>query len=120
MAAANRIEQFKKMASDDPANPVGHLSLGREYLTAGMLADAERSLAKTIELDPKISKAYELPGQALLELNRRDEAVDVLTRGAKQAAQRGDLLPRNAMPKMLNDLGAPVPEFATSRGPAVQ
>ena len=92
MAAANRIEQFKKMANDDPTNPVGHLSLGREYLTAGMHAEAEGSLAKTIELDPKISKAYELLGQALLQLGRRDEAVDVLTRGARQADDRGEVL----------------------------
>jgi Fe-S cluster biosynthesis and repair protein YggX len=118
MAAANRIDQFKKMASDDPTNPVGHLSLGREYLTAGMHAEAERSLAKTIELDPKISKAYELLGQALLQLGRRDEAVDVLTRGCRQADERGDLMPRNAMTKMLKDLGAPAPEFAAARGPA--
>jgi Fe-S cluster biosynthesis and repair protein YggX len=118
MAAPNRIEQFKKMASDDPANPVGHLSLGREYLTTGMYPEAERSLARTIELDPKISKAYELLGQTLLQLGRQSEAVDVLTRGARQADERGDLMPRNAMTKMLQDLGAPVPEFAAARSPA--
>ena len=42
-APASRIEQFKKMAGDDPTNPVGHLSLGREYLTAGMFAEARSS-----------------------------------------------------------------------------
>jgi Fe-S cluster biosynthesis and repair protein YggX len=117
MAAGSRIEQFKKMANDDPSNPVGHLSLGREYLVSEMYADAERSLSRTIEIDPKISKAYELLGQALLKLDQRDRAVDVLTRGAKQADERGDLMPRNAMVKMLQDLGAAVPEFA-ARGPA--
>ena len=117
MAAGSRIEQFKKMANDDPSNPVGHLSLGREYLVSEMYGDAERSLSRTIEIDPKISKAYELLGQALLKLDQRDRAVDVLTRGAKQADERGDLMPRNAMVKMLQDLGAAVPEFA-ARGPA--
>lgn len=118
MATGSRIEQFRKMANDDPDNPVGHLSLGREYLAAGMYAEAEQSLSRTIELDPKISKAYELLGQALLKLDRRDRAVDVLTRGARQADERGDLMPRNAMTKMLGDLGAAVPEFAAQRSAA--
>jgi Fe-S cluster biosynthesis and repair protein YggX len=118
MTAGSRIEQFQKMANDDPSNPVGHLSLGREYLTAGMYPEAERSLSRTIEIDPKISKAYELLGQALLNLEQRDRAIDVLTRGAKQADERGDLMPRNAMVKMLSDLGAPAPEFTAARGPA--
>jgi Fe-S cluster biosynthesis and repair protein YggX len=112
-----RIEQFKKMANDDPTNPVGHLSLGREYLTAGMFADAEASLARTIELDAKISKAYELLGTALLKQDQKEKAIDVLTRGVKQADERGDLMPRNAMTRMLQELGAPVPELA-QRGPA--
>ncbi|CAA9413769.1 MAG: hypothetical protein AVDCRST_MAG64-2478, partial [uncultured Phycisphaerae bacterium] len=34
-----RIEQFRKMASDDPGNELGHFSLGRALLDAGR--DAE-------------------------------------------------------------------------------
>ncbi len=119
MADGSRIEQFRKMASDDPTNPVGHLSLGREYLSAGMYAEAEQSLSRTLEVDPKISKAYELLGTALLRTNQRDRAVEVLTRGVTQADERGDLMPRNAMMRMLQDLGAPVPAVMEARGPAV-
>ena len=31
----SRLEQFQKMAHDDPSNEVAHFSLGREYLAAG-------------------------------------------------------------------------------------
>ena len=117
MSEGSRIEQFRKMASDDPANPLGHFSLGREYLSAGMHAEAEQSLSRALELDPKISKAYELLATALLKTNQQPLAVEVLTRGVRAADERGDLMPRNAMTRMLQDLGAPVPELQ-QRGPA--
>ena len=113
----SRIDQFRKMASDDPQNTVAHFSLGREYLTANQFADAEQSLRRVIELDPRFSKGYELLGTALLKQDRRDEAIDVLSRGVRQADERGDLMPRNAMVRMLQDLGAPVPELTTAKAP---
>ena len=113
----SRIEQFRKMANDDPGNPLGHFSLGGEYLRSDLFAEAEQSLSRALEIDPKISKAYELLAQALLRQGKRDRAVDVLTRGAKLADERGDLMPRNSMVRMLGELGAPAPTFA-DRGPA--
>ncbi len=115
----SRIEQFEKMANDDPQNPVGHFSLGREYLTAGQDDAAVTSLRKVVELDPHISKAYELLATALLRQNKRVEAIDALTRGVVAADERGDLMPRNAMTTMLKDLGAPVPELKSSAAPAM-
>lgn len=111
MADTTRIEQFKKMATDDPDNPLGHFSLGREYLNAGMYAEAAASLERTIQIDPNISKAYQLLGTALLKQDQRDRAVERLTEGARRADERGDLLPRNEMARMLTELGAAVPEF---------
>src|SRR5688572_10993223 len=118
MAESNpRIEQFRKMANDDPNNAIGHFSLGREYLSAGMDEEAVRSFQRTIEIDPNISKAYQLMATGLLKLDRRDEAIARLTEGVKRADERGDLMPRNAMAQMLKDLGALVPE-TRPRGPA--
>jgi Fe-S cluster biosynthesis and repair protein YggX len=111
---SNRIEQFRKMATDDPNNPLGHFSLGREYLNAGMNAEAAASLRRTIEVDPNISKAYQLLATALLKQGQRDEAVGRLTEGVKRADERGDVMPRNEMTKMLQELGAPVPETKAS------
>lgn len=109
---STRIEQFRKMANDDPNNALGHFSLGRELLAAERFDEAATSLARVIEIDANISKAYQLLATALLKLDRKTDAIDKLTAGVKIADARGDLMPRNDMTKMLKDLGAPVPEPA--------
>src|SRR5947208_3281 len=103
-----RIEQFRKMAEADPSNEIGHFSLGRELLSAGQYEAAVQSLRRVIELNPNISKAFQLAGQALLKLNQRDEAVRVLTDGVKTADARGELPPRNEMMQLLKEIGAPL------------
>ena len=118
MADANaRIEQFRKMASDDPNNELGHFSLGRALLDAGEFAEATYSFDRAIAINPNLSKAYQLAAAALLKLDRREQAVERLTAGVKIADARRDVMPRNEMTKMLQDLGAPVPEL-TSVTPA--
>ena len=109
--AASRIEQFRKMANDDPKNELGHFSLGRALLDDKQYEQAAQSLRKCLELNPNISKAYQLLGAALLSLNGKDEAIQILTDGAKRADERREVMPRNDMTKMLKELGAPVPEF---------
>ena len=116
MADANRIEQFRKMATDDPNNALGHFSLGRELLNAGMAAEAVPSFERVIEIDPNLSRAYQLLGTALLRLDRREQAVERLTAGLTVAHERGDVLPKNEMTRMLRELGAPVPELSSRRG----
>jgi Fe-S cluster biosynthesis and repair protein YggX len=115
MADTSRIEQFRKMATDDPDNALGHFSLGRELLNAGMAAEAVPSFERVIRIDPNLSRAYQLLAAALLKVDRRDDAVARLTEGVKVAASRGDVLPKNEMARMLKDLGAPVPDTAGPR-----
>lgn len=110
-----RIEQFRKMAEADPNNEIGHFSLGREYFSAGSYDQAIQSLRRVIELNPNISKAYQLIGSALLKQEQRDEAVKVWTDGVKIADTRGEVLPRNEMVQLLKDAGAPVPELASKQ-----
>ena len=107
----SKIEQFKKMAEADPTNELGHFSLGRAYLDAGNDSDAVASFERALAINPNLSKIYQLIGQALLRQNRRDEAIARLTVGTKIADDRGDVLPRNEMVKMLTELGAPLPEL---------
>lgn len=110
-----RIEQFRKMAADDPSNELGHLSLGRELLRAGRAEEAVESFRRTLELNEKFSKAYELLGEALLKLDRRGDAAVVLKRGVQVAAERGDRMPREAMEKQLKEMGEEVPEVQNER-----
>ena len=114
-ATDERVEQFRKMAADDPDNELGHLSLGRELLRAGKPADAAESFRRTLEINDKFSKAYELLGQALRDLGRDADAATVLKRGVQVAADRGDRMPREAMEKQLTEMGETLPDVAETR-----
>src|SRR5690242_16473474 len=105
----DRIAQFRKMASDDPDNELGHFRLGQLLMEAGQLDDAVRSFRRTLELSPQFSKVYQLLASALLKLQRRDEAIGVLKEGFAVADERGDNMPRDEMARMLQELGQEVP-----------
>ena len=110
-----RIEQFRKMAADDPSNELGHLSLGRELLKAGQAEEAVESFKRTLELNERFSKAYQLLGEALLKLDRPGDAATVLKRGVQVAAERGDRLPKEAMIQQLEAMGEEVPDVERAR-----
>ena len=112
-----RIDQFRKMASDDPDNELGHFSLGRALLDAGRPADALASFERVLQLSPTHSAAHLHLGQALLAVGRKDDAVARFTAGAAVAHDRGDVKPRNEMARLLGDLGAPVPQFVEAPRP---
>lgn len=112
--SSQRIDQFRKMANDDPNNELAHFSLGKALFEAGEHASAVESLRRAIALNPNISKVYQVLAQALLKLEDRGSAVAALTEGVQVADRRGDLLPRNEMSAMLRELGAAVPEPAST------
>jgi Fe-S cluster biosynthesis and repair protein YggX len=108
-ALEERINQFRKMANDDPENELGHFSLGKALLEAQDFAAAATSFQRTVELNPQFSKAYQLLGEALTNASEFAKAIDYLTEGFKVADERGDRMPRDEMAKMLRTLGAEVP-----------
>ncbi len=106
----DRIAQFRKMATDDPENELGHFRLGQLLAEDGQHAEAVKSFEKTLELSPTFSKVYQLLGECYAKLDDHAKAIEVLTTGYKVADERGDRMPREAMGKMLTDLGAAVPK----------
>ncbi len=108
-----RIDQFRKMAEADPDNELGHFSLGRALLEAGQFDEAAKSFQKTIALNPNIGKVYQLLAEAQLRTGHRDYAIETLQTGVRTAHKRGDHMPKNEMIKMLEELGAPAPQFDT-------
>src|SRR5205823_9937802 len=97
----DRIAQFRKMASDDPENELGHFRLGQLLAEAGQHDDAVQSFRRTLELSPQFSKVYQLLAHSLVQLGRKPEAVEVLKKGFTIADERGDNIPRDEMAKML-------------------
>jgi iron-sulfur cluster assembly accessory protein len=105
-----RIAQFRRMAADDPENELGHYRLGQLLMEDGQYAEAVKSFERTLELSPQFSKVYQLLGECLVKLGRKERAVAVLTKGWTVADQKGDEAYRDAMAKLLTDLGAAVPQ----------
>ena len=118
-AAADDIARYRAKAEADPKDEIAHFALGRALLESGDAAEAAKSLQRVLALNPNISKAYQLLGDAQLKTGHRDYAIQTLTEGVNVAQRRGDLMPKNEMSKMLADLGAPVPQFADPRTVAV-
>ena len=105
-----RITQFENMAEADPDNDMAHFSLGNAYLQADRFAEAAKSLQKCVEINPDMSKAYQLAGEAMIKAGWEDMAVDVLIRGFEVASSKGDLMPKNAMGDLLRSIGREPPQ----------
>jgi Fe-S cluster biosynthesis and repair protein YggX len=112
-----RIAQWENMTQADPENDMGWFSLGNAYRDAGRLADAERAYARCLSINAAMSRAYQLRGQCLLQLERRDEAAELLLKGYEKAASLGDVMPQRAMASLLQQLGRALPEVARSAVP---
>jgi len=112
----DRIAQFRKMASDDPENELGHFRLGQLLAEAGQHQDAVQSFRRTLELSPQFSKVFQLLGASLIQLGKRDDAVKVLRDGFAVADDRGDTMPRDEMAKLLVQLGEAKPVSKKSSG----
>lgn len=110
-----RIAQFRKMATDDPTNELGHFRLGQLLMEDGQFAEAVQSFRRTLELSPQFSKVFQLMGRCLLQMQKKPEAIEVLRHGVKVADERGDNLPRDEMIKMLTELGEQPPVVAQKR-----
>jgi tetratricopeptide (TPR) repeat protein len=108
----DRIAQFRKMSTDDPENELGHFRLGQLLVEAGDHAEAVKSFARTLELSPQFSKVYQLLGESLIKLGDNAKAIETLTTGYKVADERGDKMPRDAMGKLLTELGGELPKAA--------
>lgn len=119
MDIETRIAQFENMSQADPSNDMAHYSLGGAYAQAGRHSDAARAYLRCIEVNAGFSKAYQQAAASLIEAGDLDRAADTLTRGYTVAAERGDLMPRNAMGEMLKKLGRPIPEVAATADEAI-
>jgi Fe-S cluster biosynthesis and repair protein YggX len=116
----DRIQRFEYMAQADPDNEMAHFSLGGAYLQAGRAAEAAATLERCLELNPEMSKAYQLAGQAMIDAGWADRAVRTLERGYEVAAQKGDLMPRDAIAELLRSIGREPPALSAEAEQAAE
>jgi Fe-S cluster biosynthesis and repair protein YggX len=116
-AINRRIAQFETMVRDDadPTNDMAWFSLGGAYSQAGRFLDAAAAYQKCLQLNPAMTKAYQLGGQALVDGGKTAEAVTLLRTGFVEASQRGDRMPMKAMGDILTKLGETLPEVAAKQ-----
>ncbi len=113
-----RIAQFENMAAEDADNDMAHFSLGGAYLQAGRHAEAAASLQRCLKLNPEMSKAYQLAGEALIGSGQDDAAAETLLKGYEIASGKGDVMPRDAMADLLKKLGRELPTTVIEPAPA--
>jgi Fe-S cluster biosynthesis and repair protein YggX len=119
MDTKDRIAQWEKMTQEAP-DEMAWFSLGNAYQEAGRLADAAGAFAQAIELSPGMSRAYQLHGQVLIDLDRKEEAAQVLSKGYVAAVDRGDMMPRDAIGSLLEGMGQPIPKVEIKETQAVE
>ncbi len=105
-----RIGRFEALIAQDADNDMAHFSLAGAYKQAGRFAEAAASFQRCCELNPAMSKAYQLGGECHLAAGDEDKAIMMLSEGVKVAGGRGDALPLKAMVELLTKLNAPIPE----------
>jgi Fe-S cluster biosynthesis and repair protein YggX len=117
MDTAQRIAQFEAMVRPeaDPNNDMAWFSLGGAYAQAARHDDAARAYLRCTEINPDMSKAYQLAGASLIESGDKAKAGETLTKGYEVAARKGDFMPRKAMGELLVKLGMPVPQVAEAK-----
>lgn len=104
-----RIEQWERMAREVP-DDMAFFSLGNAYREAERYEDADQAFGKALEMNPGLSRAYQLRGQVLIKLDRKEDATAVLKRGYEVAAERGDVMPQRAIGSLLENLGETLPQ----------
>lgn len=104
-----RIAQWEQMAREAP-DDMAYFSLANAYKDADRPEDAQGAFAKAIEMNPGMSRAYQLRGQILIQLGKEAEAGPILTEGYKVAAERGDVMPQKAIGSLLEKIGQPIPQ----------
>ena len=99
------------MAHDDPMNDMAHFSLGNAYLQDRRFAEAAKAFENCLAVNPHMSKAYQLAGQAMIDAGWADKVVTVLNKGYEVAAGKGDRMPQQAMAELLKKIGREPPKI---------
>ncbi len=109
-----RIQQFRKLIEQDPTSDMAYFSLGQALSQAGRFGEAAEAFTKCVELNPAMTKGFQLAGAASMAAGDDEKAKAILLRGYEEAVTRGDLMPKKAIADLLTQLGAPIPEVANA------
>lgn len=105
MAELSRKQQIEEMLRLDPEDPFLRYALAMEYVAQGDDATAAQQFQELCTSAADYIPAYLQGGQALLRLNRPEDARQVLQRGIQAATRAGDDHAASEMQALLAGLG---------------
>jgi thioredoxin-like negative regulator of GroEL len=91
MAAMTRKQQIEAMLAEEPNDPELRYALAMEFVSNGDDHNASLCLGELSTLQPDYVPAYFQRAQALIRLNRPEEARPVVEKGIATARKQGDL-----------------------------
>jgi Tfp pilus assembly protein PilF len=97
-----RIAKLKEFLARNPNDSFSRYALAMELAGSGQTHQAAALLEELIDSDPTYVPAYQQLGYLYQTLDRRDDAVAILTRGMQVATEQGDLHARDEMQEALD------------------
>src|SRR3954462_4327945 len=89
-AKSPALETFERLLASGKDSALLRFSLGNEYLKAGDADAAAAHLAGAVAQDGDYPAAWKLLGKALVDAERRNEAIDAYRNGIAAAKRKGD------------------------------
>lgn len=87
--SSSRIDLFKRMLENDPANTSVLFGLAKEYEKANLNAELVETLTRYLEISDDEGNAYGMLATAYERAGERDKARTALQRGVETAQRHG-------------------------------
>jgi len=104
MMKMTNIENLEAMLEKGQDNALLRFALGSAFIKYEKYAAAAEHLAQAVAYDPGYSAAWKLYGKSLEKLEKKDEAVEVYSKGIKAAEEKGDVQAAREMKVFLKRL----------------
>jgi len=85
----DKLEYFKKLVKKYPNNPLNRYGVANEYFKLGKFEQAIEEISIYLNLKDDEGAAYRLLGEALLKLERNQEAKEAYKKGIEAAYKHG-------------------------------
>lgn len=100
-----RLEQFKQMVAEFPDAPMAHFSLGKVHLERREYAEAVKSMAEAVRLDPEYAAALVALGEAHVGAGQAAQAREVWQRARAVALSQNHASLAEEVDERLAELG---------------
>jgi tetratricopeptide (TPR) repeat protein len=98
-----RLESLLRFLEQDPNDSFTRYAVALEYVSAGDLETGISYLKDLLDRDPGYVAAYQQLGYLYEELERNEDAADILKRGIEIALKAGDTHAASEMQAALDD-----------------